>query len=82
MIFEHQVLQKKIQLVQHSLCNMTSSALSLDIRNAIISLLSKTLTKVIWAFILARSEHHLLQIQSNLVQFSKFFDLLEDYENI
>ena len=40
MIFEHQVLQKKIQLVQHSLCNMTSSALSLDIRNAIISLWS------------------------------------------
>ena len=38
--------------------------------------------KVIWAFILSRSEHHLLQIQSNLVQFSKFFDLLEDYENI
>ena len=40
MIFEHQVLQKQIQLVQHSLCNMTSSALSLDIRNAIISLWS------------------------------------------
>ena len=40
MIFEHQVLQKKIQLVKLSLCNMTSSALSLDIRNAIISLWS------------------------------------------
>ena len=40
MIFEHQVLQKKIQLVKHSLCNMTSSAPSLDIRNAIISLWS------------------------------------------
>jgi len=38
MIFEHQDLQKKILFVKHSLCNMTSSVPSLDIRNAIISL--------------------------------------------
>ena len=35
--FEHQFLQKNIQLVKHSDCSMTSSERSLEIRNAVIS---------------------------------------------
>ena len=85
MIFEHQFWKKKSKLVKHSPCNMTSSEGSLEMRNTIISLwyyFQKSLTKVILASILARSERHLPLIQSNLVPLSKFFNLLKDYENI